>query len=89
MLISWADSELFGRRPRNTATLVFVHHAPVFWQSAEGRRAGKIRRQQKWAEKQAMQMVVDEEEGFLAKNGVIIAAVVVGMVIAWFIAQDD
>ena len=35
-----------------------------------------------------MQVAVDEEDGFLSKNGVIIAAVVVGMVIAWFIAQD-
>ena len=58
-------------------------------QSAEGRRAGKGQTAAEWAEKQAMQMAVDGEEGFLAKNGVIIAAVVVGILIAWFIAQDD
>ena len=62
---------------------------PFLGQSAEGRRAGKDQTAADWAEKQAMQMAVDEEEGFLAKNGVIIAAVVVGLVIAWFIAQDD
>ena len=35
-----------------------------------------------------MQMTAEEDEGFLAKNGVVIAAAVVGMLIAWFIAQD-
>lgn len=75
-----------GSRPRANSATLCAPRARL--QSAEGRKAGKIRRQQKWAEKQAMQMTAEEDEGFLAKNGVVIAAAVVGMLIAWFIAQD-